>query len=149
MAKTILIFGLPGSGKTTLATELCKLIDADWYNADVIRKQADDWDFSDEGRLRQCNRMRSLCAESNKSERHAVADFVCPRNEYRAIFKPDMTIWMNTIAEGRFEDTNQIFEDPIGLRIHKGDFMIDKGSWWTEDCTKIWAKLIASKVNKW
>ena len=36
--KIILIMGLPGSGKTTLAKELKKIINASWLNADVIRK---------------------------------------------------------------------------------------------------------------
>ena len=54
----ILIMGLPGSGKTYLAERLQPLIDAAWYNADVVRKMANDWDFSSKGRIRQS--MRSL-----------------------------------------------------------------------------------------
>lgn len=145
--KTILIFGLPGAGKTTLATKLADKIDADWYNADEIRKLADDWDFSDEGRLRQCHRMKALCTNSNLNSRHAVADFVCPRNAYREIFAPDISIWMDTRKEGRYEDTNKIFERPEGLKIHSGDFEIDYTSWWNPDFTEAWANLIALKVN--
>ena len=51
--KIILIMGLPGSGKTTLASELVSLLKAKWLNADEVRKEANDWDFSEEGRKRQ------------------------------------------------------------------------------------------------
>ena len=37
--------GLPGSGKTTLANELAKLIKSKRLNADEVRKAANDWDF--------------------------------------------------------------------------------------------------------
>ena len=50
MKKKILIMGLPGAGKTTLAGELIKKINAKWLNADKVRREANDWDFSIEGR---------------------------------------------------------------------------------------------------
>ena len=52
--------GLPGSGKTTLASKLVPLIKAKWLNADQIRSEANDWDFSIEGRKRQADRMINL-----------------------------------------------------------------------------------------
>ena len=55
--KKILIMGLPGSGKTTLASKLIPLLNAKWVNNDEIRKDANDWDFSEEGRIRQAKRM--------------------------------------------------------------------------------------------
>ena len=48
--KIILIMGLPGSGKTTLANELAPLLNTKRLNADKVRKEANDWDFSEEGR---------------------------------------------------------------------------------------------------
>lgn len=116
MAKRILIMGLPGSGKTTLATALVNKLDPRclWLNADAIRKQYNDWDFSLEGRLRQAQRMReladSLSDELNKD--YVICDFVAPLEQMRSIFDADLTIWLDTISAGRFEDTNKIFEMP-------------------------------------
>lgn len=108
----ILIFGLPASGKTTLASELVKLLDGVWINADKIRKEYNDWDFSMDGRMRQANRMRHLADGIVKAGRIAIADFVCPTQKAREAFDADFTVWMNTIKEGRYEDTNRIFEIP-------------------------------------
>ena len=108
----ILIFGLPGSGKSTLAEELSKLVKGVWLNADKIREEYNDWDFSMEGRIRQANRMRYLSDGIVKANKIAIADFVCPTERARKDFNADYTIWMNTIKEGRFEDTNRIFEIP-------------------------------------
>ena len=89
----ILIMGLPGSGKTTLAKLLVPMFNAVWLNADEVRKQADDWDFTAEGRVRQANRMKQLAQEAVDSNRTVVADFICPteatRNEdFRMDCKP-------------------------------------------------------------
>ena len=108
----ILIMGLPGSGKTTLAKHLAPMFNAVWINADEVRKQSDDWDFSDEGRKRQSLRMWTLAEDALDNNRNVVADFVCPTEETRKQFKADYTIWMDTIKEGRFEDTNKMFEEP-------------------------------------
>ena len=108
----ILIMGLPGSGKTTLAKHLVPLDNAVWLNADQVRKDADDWDFSEEGRKRQSLRMAKLAKEARDNNRNVVADFVCPTEETRKQFGADYTIWMDTIKEGRFEDTNKMFVPP-------------------------------------
>ena len=108
----ILIMGLPGSGKTTLAKLLAPMFNAVWLNADQVRKEADDWDFSEEGRTRQSLRMWTLAEEAVNNNRVVVADFVCPTEETRKQFNADYTIWMDTIKEGRFEDTNKMFEEP-------------------------------------
>ena len=104
--------GLPGSGKTTLAKNLVPMFNAVWLNADEVRKEADDWDFSTEGRIRQANRMNTLAQEAVDNNRVVVADFICPTESTRQNFKADYTIWMDTIEMGRYEDTNTLFEPP-------------------------------------
>ena len=110
--KIILIMGLPGSGKTTLASELVPLLKAKWLNADEVRKEANDWDFSAEGRTRQAKRMWAKAKEFRDQGNHVVADFVCPTEETRKQFNADYTVWMDTIKESEFEDTNKVFEAP-------------------------------------
>ena len=114
----ILIFGLPGSGKTTLATPFAELIGGVHLNADVIRERYKDWDFSPEGRIRQAQRMRHLADGVVMGGKIAVADFVCPTDRARQEFDPDFTVWMDTIDEGRFEDTNKMFEKPVKCSYH-------------------------------
>ena len=108
----ILIMGLPGSGKTHLAERLQKYLGYAWYNADAVRQMANDWDFTPEGRIRQANRMRMIADFEKSHGRHVMCDFVCPTNEARSAFKADIIIWMDTIDQGRFEDTNKMFEKP-------------------------------------
>ena len=104
----ILIFGLPGSGKTTLAKPFAELIGGVHINADAVRKKYDDWDFSIEGRLRQSQRMKFLSDGVILAGKVAVADFVCPTEQAREEFSADYTVWMDTIKQGRFEDTNKM-----------------------------------------
>lgn len=115
----ILVMGLPGSGKTTLAKILAEKLDAAYFNADEVRKMFNDWDFSEAGRERQARRMHKLCGIS--STRLSVVDFVCPREHTRKIFDAHITIFMDTIEAGRFEDTNKVFERPDSV-----DFVINK-----------------------
>ena len=88
------------------------MFNAVWLNADEVRKEADDWDFSTEGRIRQANRMNTLAQEAVDNNRVVVADFICPTESTRQNFKADYTIWMDTITMGRFEGTNTLFEPP-------------------------------------
>ena len=110
--------GLPGSGKTYLTERLVPLLNAAWYNADKLREMANDWDFSIEGRLRQSMRMRTFADFEKSHGRFVVCDFVCPTKETRENFEPDIVIWMDTIHEGRFEDTNKLFEAPSKIDFH-------------------------------
>ena len=110
--------GLPGSGKTYLAARLQPLLKAAWYNADNVREMANDWDFSDEGRSRQSNRMRTFADFEKSNGRFVICDFVCPTKETRSNFNADITVWMDTIKEGRFEDTNKLFQNPDNVTYH-------------------------------
>jgi len=111
MAKKILVMGLPGSGKSTLSNKLRqKLSSADHFEADRVRAEYEDWDFSEEGRIRQATRMGVLAHESEKQ--WAILDFVCPLQDYREFVDADIIIWMDTISEGRYDDTNALFEEP-------------------------------------
>jgi len=116
--KIILIMGLPGSGKTTLANELAPLLNAKRLNADEVRKEANDWDFSEKGRVRQAKRMADAALKLKKQGFNVVADFICPTPEARALFPADHIIWMDTITEGRFNDTNKMFVKPNKFDYH-------------------------------
>jgi broad-specificity NMP kinase len=154
MKQRILIMGLPGSGKTYLAEALKKYLEqhetrADydgemlpisgfqatvtWFNADDVRRNYNDWDFSKEGRIRQSLRMLEFALASNTD--YVICDFVAPIPEMRNNFKADWTIWMDTIEEGRFEDTNRMFVPPDVY-----DFRV------TEKNAEKWAEFVGSHI---
>ena len=128
--------GLPGSGKTTLASNLVPLLNAKWLNADEVRKEVNDWDFSADGRTRQATRMWNKALEFKKQGNNVVADFVCPTPAARALFPADFIIWMDTIKEGRFDDTNKMFVKP-----EKFDFKV------TSMDAKVWAEKIYQELK--
>ena len=114
----ILIFGLPGSGKTTLAKPFAELIGGVHLNADTVRTEYNDWDFTLEGRNRQASRMKYLADGVVKAGKIAVADFVCPTQLTRLEFAPDYTVWMDTINVGDYPDTNAMFQRPDHVDYH-------------------------------
>jgi ABC-type cobalamin/Fe3+-siderophores transport system ATPase subunit len=118
MIKKILIFGLPGSGKSTLAEPFAELIGGIWLNADAVRKQYNDQDFSPAGCMRHAQRMRFLADGVAMAGKIAVADFVCPTEAARAEFAPDFTVWLDTVNADKFKDTNKMFEIPRQCDYH-------------------------------
>ena len=153
MKQRILIMGLPGSGKTYLAEALKKYLEthatrADfgemmpitgfnaavtWFNADDVRRKYNDWDFSKEGRIRQSLRMLEFALASNTE--YVICDFVAPLVEMRNNFKADWTIWVDTIREGRYADTNAAFVEP-----EQYDFRVTE-----QNCEK-WAEFIGTHI---
>ena len=121
----ILIFGLPGSGKSTLAEPFAKEIGGVWINADEVRERYHDWGFSPEGRLRQAERMRHLADGVVSAGKIAVADFVAPTFLSRIKFKADFEVWMDTIEESIYADTNAVFEKPLEWDYHVAQWFND------------------------
>ena len=134
--KIILVMGLPGAGKTTLAEELAPKLNAKRLNADEVRKAANDWDFSEEGRKRQAKRMADFALELKNQGNYVIADFICPTPEARNLFPADFVIWVDTIKEGRFDDTNQMFVKP-----EKFDFHV------TTQNAKVWTDKIIKEIS--
>jgi hypothetical protein len=151
-AQRILIMGLPGAGKTYMAQALKQHLEShsvffhpgtetvsssqarvQWFNADDVRKRFNDWDFSQEGRIRQSHRMRELADKSQCD--FIIVDFVAPLTEMRHNFKADWIIWMDTIEAGRYEDTNRMFVPPEFY-----DFRI------TEQAADKWAEFIGNHI---
>jgi len=129
--------GLPGSGKTTLANELAPLLNAKMLNADEVRREANDWDFSKEGRKRQAKRMADFALKLRKDHNYVIADFICPTPEARNLFPSDYLIWVDTIKEGRFDDTNKMFVKPDKYNFHV-----------TTQDAKNWAPKIYKDIKK-
>ena len=106
-------------------------------NADEVRKAANDWDFSEEGRTRQAKRMADLALKLKVEGNYVVADFICPTPAARELFPADYIIWVDTIKEGRFEDTNQMFIKPEKFNFHV-----------TSQDAKTWANKILEDLKK-
>ena len=139
MPQRILIMGLPGAGKTYLAQHILEHLQNEkkrvhWLNADDVRKEYNDWDFSEAGRIRQSQRMRTL-ADSKTECDYVICDFVAPLVEMRNNFKADWTVWVDTIDKGRYEDTNKAFVPP-----EQYDFRI------TEQHSEKWGEFIAAHI---
>lgn len=138
----ILICGLPGSGKTTLAKPFADLINGIHLNADEVRKRYNDWDFTPEGRIRQSQRMRHLADGVVLAGGIAVADFICPTEQTRKEFAPDYTVWMDTIKAGKYEDTNAMFEP---LNKENVDFHVEK---WFNDTHLQLVEVVSNYITR-
>ena len=139
-SERILVMGLPGSGKTTLADALEEQFIARnkktiRLNADRVREEYDDWDFTVEGRLRQSKRMRELASRIECD--YVICDFVCPLVEMRDNFEPDYIIWMDTVGKSQYEDTDQMFVKPEGYTFK----LIEKNA-------EKWAEYLAINIIK-
>jgi len=121
----IQIIGLPGSGKTALATALKERINAIHLNADEVRSTVNsDLGFTAEDRIEQARRMGEMARLiANQGVAPVIVDFVCPTKETREAFGPaDVVVWVDRIKQGRFEDTNKMWQDPerFDIRILDG-----------------------------
>lgn len=120
----IQIIGLPGSGKTELAKALKERINAVHLNADEVRATVNsDLSFTPEDRIEQARRMGEMARLISKQGFTVIVDFVCPTDETREAFgDPDVLVWVDRIKEGRFENTNKIWEEPriFDIRITDG-----------------------------
>jgi adenylylsulfate kinase-like enzyme len=145
----IQIIGLPGSGKTMLAKRLTDRLNAIHLNGDETRATVNkDLGFSIESRIEQARRLGELARLISKQGHHVVVDFVCPTKVTRNSFGgTDYLIFMDTILEGRFKDTNDMFEKPPGADEiflnhemdpdEKAKYLIKKFGWhdWYEPTT--------------
>ena len=139
--RKILIMGLPGAGKTTLAQALVPMLKAVHFNADAVRQNINrDLGFAPADRIEQARRMGWLCDRVAAADVFAVADFVCPTPESRAAFTseaPAYVIWVDRIEKGRFEDTNKLFVTPEDV-----DFRVP-----AEGAAMDWARKIAAALG--
>tara|TARA_B100001996_G_C18639777_1_gene585183 strand:- start:607 stop:1041 length:435 start_codon:yes stop_codon:yes gene_type:complete len=112
----ILIYGLPTSGKSTFAEKLVKKVGLEnlrHVNADKVREAFGDWEFTPNARQRQALRMSAIGKLNEADGFNTIVDFVCPFNVYREMPQWDITIYVNTIEESPYEDTNKAFEEPL------------------------------------
>ena len=138
MKRKILIMGLPGSGKTTLAEILVRKLNAAWFNADAVRQDIySELGLAPEDRLKHAKRMGKLCDWAKLGGGYAIADFVCPTQETREAFNADFVIWVDRIMEGRYEDTNKMFEKPLNYDVRLIEGTPDE-----------WAEEVLKKLNK-
>jgi adenylylsulfate kinase len=81
--------------------------------------------------------MRKLADEElAKDRKFVVIDMVAPLNEMRELIDPDMLIWVDTISQGRYEDTNRVFETPVTYDVRV-----------TEQDAQKWSKVIYEKIS--
>lgn len=121
MSRKILIMGLPGAGKTSLANALVPRLKAVHFNADEVRRNINkDLGFTEPDRVEQAWRMGWLCDQVVKAGGFAVADFICPTEECRKAFNQGgnaFVVWADRVKSGRYEDTNNMFSPPADFDV--------------------------------
>lgn len=86
MAYTLWLTGLPCSGKTTIAKELVKKIDAYHIDGDRVRGGlTKDLGFSEEDRYENLRRVAEVCLMLNKAGVDVVATFISPTEQVRGM----------------------------------------------------------------
>ncbi len=134
----ILIMGLPGAGKTTLALTLAPMLKAVLFNADSVRANINrGLGYSLEDRIEHARRMGWLCDRVVEAGHTAIADFVCPTPETRAAFGNAFVVFVDRIQRGRFEDTNRLFVHPAGF-----DLRVEP-----EGSPSYWAEMIFARLS--
>jgi adenylylsulfate kinase len=108
----ILIMGLAGTGKTFLGRVIANYFDAIHFDADVVRAVANDWDFSELGRMRQAVRMNVLAQDAEKQHGIAICSFIAPTERLRKAFNADLTIYCDGLPMRKYASTDKIFEPP-------------------------------------
>jgi hypothetical protein len=137
----MLFVGLPGSGKTTTANMMHKIVGGARINADQVRASiSTDLKFTEEDRLIQAHRVGALSGlalrpyalsqtiskeTQDRLNKIAVVDFVCPNDKMHTEFLYSarffglppiniVTVWMNTIQpeDSRFADTARMYQPP-------------------------------------
>jgi hypothetical protein len=136
--RKILVMGLPGAGKTTLARELAPLLNAVIFNADEVREHINsELGFSIDDRITHARRMGWMCDRVVEAGGVAIADFICPTRDTRAAFGDSFVVWVDRIKEGRFADTNSLFQPPEEV-----DYRVT-----ADHGPRYWAEQIARKIQ--
>ena len=115
----IQIIGQAGSGKTTLAVELADRVNGIHINADKVRADLNqDLGFELTDRIENARRLGALARLLDEQGQIVVVDFICPTKETRDAFGvADYVVWVNRIKEGRFVDTNKMWQDPVDFNV--------------------------------
>lgn len=139
MNRKILIMGLPGAGKTTLARALAPMLNAVLFNADEVRASISrDLGFSHEDRIEHARRMGCLCDRVVEAGGIVIADFICPTPDTRRAFGDAFVVFVDRIQTGRFEDTNRLFVPPKHYEVRIGP----------EGPPHYWAQVVSARLAR-